>query len=280
MRRNRWCNICKNTTHDTNYCRKKSSINNLNSQENKDESFNKEEHNFAFNVVHNNKFNVNNTNLLVDCGATAHIINDESLFINKNLNFDSEKHFIELADGSKKNNIVLMRGDAKILLYDVNNKPHDVILKNALCIPSYKQNIFSVQSAIKKGAKINFSGDTCELETFNGTTFNINQKNNLYFLNNISNSKINSNTLFEWHRILGHCNTKDVIKLQNKVLGMNITDLNEKFECDICTLGKMNNFRNRKADNKAKNILDLVHCDLAGPIDPIAKDILNILFLL
>ena len=143
-RRNRWCNICKNTTHDTNYCRKKSSINNLNSQENKDESFNKEEHNFAFNVVHNNKFNVNNTNLLVDCGATAHIINDESLFINKNLNFDSEKHFIELADGSKKNNIVLMRGDAKILLYDVNNKPHDVILKNALCIPSYKQNIFSV----------------------------------------------------------------------------------------------------------------------------------------
>ena len=68
--------------------------------------------------------------------------------------------------------------------------------------------------------------------------------------------------------------------MQNKVLGMNITDLNDKFECDICTLGKMNNFRNRKADNKAKNILDLVHCNLAGPIDPIAKDILNILFLL
>ena len=30
--------------------------------------------------------------------------------------------------------------------------------------------------------------------------------------------------------------------------------------------------RYRKADAKAKNILDLVHCHLAGPIDPIAKE--------
>ena len=155
-----------------------------------------------------------------------------------------------------------MRGDTKTLLDYVNNKPHNIILKNALCIPSNKQNIFSVQSAIKIGAKVNFSVDTCELKTYNGTALNINQKNNLYLLNNISNSKINYNTLFEWHILLGHCNNKDIIKLQNKVLSFNITDFNDKFNFDICTLRKMTNFRNRKADNKAKNILDLVHCDL------------------
>ena len=51
------------------------------------------------------------------------------------------------------------------------------------------------------------------LKPFNGTTFKIDQKNNLYFLNNISNSKTRSNTLFEWHKILGHCNIKNIINL-------------------------------------------------------------------
>ena len=36
--------------------------------------------------------------------------------------------------------------------------------------------------------------------------------------------------------------------------------------------GKMCQSRNRKPDEKAKEPLDFVHCDLAGPIDPVAKD--------
>ena len=31
-------------------------------------------------------------------------------------------------------------------------------------------------------------------------------------------------------------------------------------------------FRNRKPDQRATDSLDLVHCDLAGPIDPVARD--------
>ena len=41
-KKNWWCNICKSTTHDTSYCRKKFSINSLNSNENKDERPNKD----------------------------------------------------------------------------------------------------------------------------------------------------------------------------------------------------------------------------------------------
>jgi hypothetical protein len=37
-------------------------------------------------------------------------------------------------------------------------------------------------------------------------------------------------------------------------------------------MGKMTQPRNRKPDRRAKNILELVHCDLAGPVDPIAKE--------
>ena len=56
------------------------------------------------------------------------------------------------------------------------------------------------------------------------TIFSINRRDNLYFLNNINNSTTKYNTSFEWQIILGHFNIKDVINLQNKVLGMNITN--------------------------------------------------------
>ena len=55
-----------------------------------------------------------------------------NLYLLRKINFFSEKHFIEQADGSRQNSIVSMRGDAKILLYDTNCKPDYIILQNAL----------------------------------------------------------------------------------------------------------------------------------------------------
>ena len=50
--------------------------------------------------------------------------------------------------------MVLGRGNAQVKLYDVNGNVQDVLLNNALYIPSYNQNIFSVPAAIDKGASI------------------------------------------------------------------------------------------------------------------------------
>ena len=49
---------------------------------------------------------------------------------------------------------------------------------------------------------------------------------------------------------------------------MNITDKTSKI-CETCTLSKMTEFRSRLPDKKAKLPLELVHCDLAGPVDPV-----------
>ena len=38
------------------------------------------------------------------------------------------------------------------------------------------------------------------------------------------------------------------------------------------SLGKISDYRNRTPDDKAKNVLDLVHNDLAGPIEPETKE--------
>ena len=62
------------------------------------------------------------TSLLVDCGATAHIITDKSRFIRFDESFRPDKHYIELADGTKFNDVALATGDVSIRLKDVNER--------------------------------------------------------------------------------------------------------------------------------------------------------------
>ena len=51
------------------------------------------------------------------------------------------------------------------------------------------------------------------------------------------------------------------------VEGMKISD----FNCEI-VVGKMMQYRNRALDERATASLELVHCDLSGPIDPVARE--------
>ena len=82
---------------------------------------------------------------------------------------------------------------------------------------------------------------------------------------------IKTKSLKEWHEILGHCNLKDDLALEGVVDGMKTVDKSE-FYCGVCVMGKMTEPRKRKPDRRATNIPQLVHCNLAGPIDPVAKD--------
>jgi hypothetical protein len=119
---NYWCHNCRSKSHDTKFCRNNNSAKVVNDSEVKCDD---NDMSFLMNI----KANSNNCakaeyvqndmiNLLVDCGATAHIICDESKFINIYENFDSTNHCIELADGSRSNGIVTAKGDANIKLHD------------------------------------------------------------------------------------------------------------------------------------------------------------------
>ena len=267
----KWCQRCKNNTHNTKDCRKGNSDAAKVAMGRKEQKLNNDssDHSFIFTIKDEESRGEITANLLLDTGATSHIINDKSKFVDFDKKFDPRTHFIELADGSRAN-VVLGKGNAKVKLYDVNGILQDVVLNNALYIPSYNQNIFSVPAAIDKGANITLDKDFKSFRAPNGTLFDIQQRGRLFYLNSVS-SQDNTTTLMAWHKIMGHCNFNDLRKLQNVVEGMKIVD-DRQCECAICTQGKMYQFRNRKPDEKAKEPLEFVHCDLAGPIDPIAKD--------
>ena len=43
------------------------------------------------------------------CDATAHIVTDESHFVRIDKTFNKSKHYIELANGSRANNVAIKR---------------------------------------------------------------------------------------------------------------------------------------------------------------------------
>ena len=134
-------------------------------------------HSFTFTVQdsYGRGRNAENESLLVDTGATSHIVNDSSKFINFDDNFDPNIHFMELADGSKSN-VVVGKGNAKVKLYDVKGNLHDVMLYNVLYIPSYNQNIFSVSAEVGRGGSVNLGKQVSMYTTEEGNAFQIKQK--------------------------------------------------------------------------------------------------------
>ena len=211
---------------------------------------------------------------MVDTRATSHIIKDIERFKNFDDSFQPDNHFIELADGTKMNGVALKRGDAEICLVNANGNKESVTLKGTLFIPSYPQDIFSVKSATVNGAAITFKKNMNELIHKNGTKFNIFVHNRLYYLMSTMNkSKDSCQGCYDintWYRILGHCNYDDIRKLPNVVKGMKIKEkigtLNKNYE--ICIQGRFSQSRYRQPDRRAASTFELIHTDLAGPIEP------------
>ena len=258
----RWCEHCKTTSHDTKFCRKLNSKSNAKTVDVSDS--------YAFKVSVDVKADCVNA-LLVDTGATTHIINDETKFRSFDDSFQPNKHFIELADGSQVSGLAKGRGDAVVSLVDRSGRVHDAVLKDALYVPSFKQDIFSVQCATQKGSVVTFKENISELKCADGNVFEIKKHGQLYFLNGATNVDKAKHSLKEWHEILGHCNTNDILKLESVVEGMKITN-HEMNDCTVCIQGKMTDTRSRIPDSRANAPFEFVHCDLAGPVTPIARE--------
>ena len=152
----------------------------------------------------------------MDCGETAHIINDESKFTYIDENYRPEEHYIELADGKRKNNVAKKRGTVNVTIKDEDGKYRSANLDEALYVPSFHQNIFSVRAAAENGATVYLGANSGELITAEGVKFPITTIGRLYYLN-MCKPSVNhqrSSTLEEWHKILGHVNKSDILKFR------------------------------------------------------------------
>ena len=85
----------------------------LDTCDNMDKCDDNECHSFVFRVSVSDHVDVC-SNVKTDC-LLVDIINDRSKFVNFDDEFDSDSHYFELADGSRRNGIVQGRGKAQVL---------------------------------------------------------------------------------------------------------------------------------------------------------------------
>ena len=267
-----WCNTCRSSSHNDEACRgrRRDANKSLADSYHTDRP---EEHTFAFMIGDENHDKTTN-NILVDCGATSHIITDKSLFKSFDESFRPENHMIELADGTRETGVAQKRGEAVIHLKDSTGRVIPVVLKNSLFVPTYPLHIFSVRAATDAGAAVIFSQEKNYLQACDGTEFNIVTKGRLYYFetNYAKDSVKVTRDLMSWHTILGHCNIDDVEKLEGLVSGMKISDSKVRSQCEICVLGKQVKTKCTEPRCRSSKPLEMVHTDLAGPIQPIAKE--------
>ena len=75
--------------------------------------------------------------MLVDSGASSHIIIDESRFCYIDKDFKPQNHFVELADGTKHNEFAMKRGHVMISLEDKLGNTVQMKLHDVLFIPTF-----------------------------------------------------------------------------------------------------------------------------------------------
>ena len=279
-----WCSSCKSTSHTDKACRKKEMGSRCARAEDNGDGRGRidkrgaEGGDFTFRAqtVDTSKSAqqrpIQGKGLIVDTGASSHIINDRSRFKNFDNSFKPERHSMELADGKRTFGLAQGKGDAQVHLIDSNGRRCSVTLKNALYIPSFPQELFSVKCATASGAKVIFDEGKDVLLVPDGTKFNIHVHKRMYYLQTECDESDVCNVSYDiqtWHEIMGHCNYEDILKLQEVTVGMHIkgTKRRPDKECRVCIEGKFAKTRNREAVVKVKTPLEQVNTDLAGPVN-------------
>lgn len=204
-----------------------------------------------------------NSEWYVDSAATNHMCCDEKYFTNLNEMTDT----VYMANGTEVK--VCGVGDCKLFC---ENK--EIRVKNVLFIPELDGSLLSVRRLTDTGFEVKFDGNGCKISK-NGEIHATGYLNNNLFVLNHKKEKIfnvsecKNDCIHVWHRRLGHRNIQDIAVTVSKELvqGIKIMKCKCSSDCEVCLKGKLTRNKFPKAStSKSKEILDLIHCDLCGPM--------------
>lgn len=212
------------------------------------------------------------TDWFVDSGASVHLVGDESLFCKKRSVYDTR----HITVANKTTIPVAGCGDVRITTV-VEDELHNIKIQNALYVPDITTNLLSVSQLIKNGNKVIFKKQCCKIYNQNDKLVAIaNLIDGVYKLN-ISQAESGSCLVASkacraetWHRRFGHLNSADLQKMKNGAVdGLNCPENIDigMYNCETCCEGKQHRLPFPKEGKRAENVLDIIHCDVCGPME-------------
>ena len=166
-------------------------------------------------------------------------------------------------------------GDLELIL------PSGLIIElfNVYVVPCTSRNIVSISCLDSHGFEFAFKNRCCTISR-NGLFYaSASLVNGLYVLdqgtpiNKISTKRLkigDKNSSYLWHCRLGHINEKRIKKLQEGGL-LDLSDWESLDRCESCLLGKMTKAPFNKSNERATELLALVHTDVCGPFGTSAR---------
>ena len=214
----------------------------------------------------------------IDSAATSHMTFDRTMFVS----YKKLKPF-SVTLGDKSTALAVGCGDVKLSIL-VNGKERVYLLKDVLHVPSFIFSLISVSTLTARGISVQFTNNGVILTKDGGAIATGHKRNGLYAIDlnvppkerdiGIESACVASLQL--WHERLGHFDKNGISRMSqiSAVNGLRIkNDSSPKTHlCEGCVTGKMPRVAIPKSSlTRAFEILDLVHTDLAGPIEPRSK---------
>lgn len=213
---------------------------------------------------------------ILDSGASCHVVGSKRYFINFN---PDHRETINVANGEKLT--AIGKGTIQVEFLNASNDRTVVKMLDVLYAPEIGGNLVSVKKLAEKGLNVMFSRGHCEIKGKNGLRqiavgdignsglYRLREPNKVYFLQaDHSKSRVHRR-----HEILGHrdINVVKTLGVSDLVDGVSIADCDENckkvLNCEICLQGNVTRIKfPKKAEDRAKNVLDLVHSDVCGPM--------------
>lgn len=209
---------------------------------------------------------------IVDSGATSHLANDHKSFQRLD---SSARPEITGADGNSIRTAGI--GDCVIQCLDSKGKEVKITLTEVIYAPDVEGNLLSITKLTEKGVRAMFEANRCSMWINGEEIATADRVSGLYRLNTVEESRSlmvanrqhNKDCQHLWHRRLGH-RDPDVlgeIERKNLVSGMQVKNCGIQLTCECCIEGKMARPTFAKeAVKTSKEILDIVHSDVSGPM--------------
>jgi hypothetical protein len=210
----------------------------------------------------------------LDSGCSNHMCGDKGMFLNM---VEGHKHFVKCGNNSRMS--VSGKGSVRLVFNGTN-----FLIQDVYYVPELRNNLLSVGQLQEKDLTILIKNGTCNIyHPDKGLIAYTNMSANRMFIlfNKSSNTTTHveeclhtsSELTYLWHQRYGHLNYKGLKTLQTKKMVRGLPQLEvSNVTCAHCFTGKQH--RNpipKKSEWCASKVLELIHADICGPVEPVSS---------